>query len=183
MGRKRDRKAFRRIAEKSEDDFERLITYISAGALGLSITFIEKLVPLNNSLHSEFLITGWILLALTLILNLFSHNYSSRMSAKSENDFDNKVKGLHELIAKRNHRIDCINWTSLGLLTLGLGFTIYFTSKNAMYMADQRSVATKASQEINEEIEIPIQKSNSSRTIIEEPHGKEDSIDNKKEVK
>jgi hypothetical protein len=48
-----DRDAFQRIKEKSEDDFEKLLTYISAGALGLSITLIEKLVLLNSAIRNN----------------------------------------------------------------------------------------------------------------------------------
>jgi hypothetical protein len=53
MKNEQDRYAFQRIKEKSEDDFEKLLTYISAGALGLSITLIEKLVLLNSAIRNN----------------------------------------------------------------------------------------------------------------------------------
>lgn len=146
-----DRYAFQRIKEKSEDDFEKLLTFISAGALGLSITFIEKLVPLNSATSVDYLITGWVFIALTLVVNLFSHSYSSRMNEKSLEDYDNEVDDLHDIITRRNKRIDIINWTSLGLLAFGLGFTIYFTSLNALNMAKQNDRSTKPSKENYEE--------------------------------
>jgi hypothetical protein len=151
MNKGKDRDAFQRIKEKSEDDFEKLLTYISAGALGLSITFIEKLVPLDSAANLTYLIIGWILLALTLVVNLFSHSFSSSMNEKSLEDYDNEVEGLHDIITKRNKRIDIINWTSLGLLAFGLGFTIYFTSLNALNMAKQNDRTSKPSKENYEE--------------------------------
>lgn len=42
--RERTRELLENIKQKCEDDFEKNITYISAGTLVLSLTFIEKIV-------------------------------------------------------------------------------------------------------------------------------------------
>ena len=52
----KDRDAFQKAIENSENDFEKNLTYISAGALGLSLAFIEKIVKLENADHSAFLV-------------------------------------------------------------------------------------------------------------------------------
>lgn len=48
------------IKEKSEDDYEKNLVYISSGTLVLSLTFIEKIVPLQGSTVVWFLIASWI---------------------------------------------------------------------------------------------------------------------------
>jgi hypothetical protein len=53
---KSDRNILQRIKEKSEDDFERNITYISAGALAISLTFLERIVPVKESVQTYLVI-------------------------------------------------------------------------------------------------------------------------------
>lgn len=142
-----NREAFQKIKEKSEDDFEKYLTFISAGALGLSITFIEKLVPLENATNVWFLISGWIFLAITLLVNLFSHIFSALMIDKSNEDLDNDGEAIHDLITKRNKKIDLINYATLFTLMIGIASIILFTSKNAINMAKSNDKPTKPSQE------------------------------------
>jgi hypothetical protein len=66
-----------KIKEKSEDDYEKNIVYISAGTLVLSLTFIEKIVNLKDSSVIWVLISSWCFLAVTLLFNLVSHQLSS----------------------------------------------------------------------------------------------------------
>lgn len=88
---KSDRSILNRIKEKSEDDFEKKITYISAGSLAISLTFIEKIVPLKDSTEIWLLICSWIFLAFTLLLNLLSNLYSSHIMDKSLDDDEKKI--------------------------------------------------------------------------------------------
>ncbi|AGA76669.1 hypothetical protein [Echinicola vietnamensis] len=90
---------------KSEDDFEKYITFISSGALGLTVTFIDKISPLKESVYVWTIILGWGLFALTLFLNLFSHYLSSRYNEKTINEIDMDIdySMLLENIDKRNH--------------------------------------------------------------------------------
>jgi hypothetical protein len=73
---------------KSEDDYEKYLTLISSGALALSITFIEKIVNLNNATCKGLLIAGWVLLTITLLGSLLSHFFSRKYSEKTINDID-----------------------------------------------------------------------------------------------
>ena len=61
---------------KSQDDFEKYINLIASGALALTITFIDKIVPISDAVFIWIIATGWGLLSLTLLLNLFSHHKS-----------------------------------------------------------------------------------------------------------
>ena len=131
MGTKDDtRNKFDEARNKSEDNFEQSLTYISAGALGLSLTFIEKIIPVESPSHIWTLILGWTFLGLTLFLNLVSHLIASYYSRKSQDDFDISDDKLYEKIDKRNRNMTLINWTTVVLLILGITSIIVFTSIN-----------------------------------------------------
>lgn len=142
-----DREAFQRVKEKSEDDFEKYITYISAGGLGLSLTFIEKVVPFEKSISLWTLVFAWALLALTLLVNLLSHFYSKKLLDKSIDDIDNDVPDLIEKINSRNKKIDNVNIGTIISLTFGIVFLISFVSLNAYNMAKQKKVPQENAQQ------------------------------------
>ncbi len=126
-----------KIKEKGDDDYEKNITYISAGTLVLSLTFIEKIVNLNTSKFVWTLIISWLLLALTLLVNLISHQLSSFYHEKTIWDFDANDPKLESKITKRNKIIRRINWGTTFSLTIGILFLILFCSKNAINMANE----------------------------------------------
>jgi hypothetical protein len=123
------------IKQKSEDDFEKNITYISAGTLILSLTFIEKIVPLSNSGYIGLLIWGWAMLALTLVVNLGSHLLSSYYSDKCREEFEKEHAKCNENLRRRNKIIRIINISTLCTLLLGITFLILFCTKNAYKMS------------------------------------------------
>jgi hypothetical protein len=72
---------------------EQLVTGGAAGALVLSITFLEKIAPGPSVRESEWLIGAWILLLGTLGLTLFGQ-YSSAKSFECEmSALDARVNG------------------------------------------------------------------------------------------
>ena len=60
--------------QKSESDdlFEKAITFISSGALGLTLAFHDKIVPVENSVAVLLIAIGWFLLVATLFINLIT---------------------------------------------------------------------------------------------------------------
>ena len=145
----KDREAFQKAIENSENDFEQKLTYLSAGALVLSFAFIEKIVNIEKSSYLVLLIIAWGFLILTLSLNLVSHLVSKHFIVKSQNELDNELNYyvLILRIKKRNSIIDCINWISVALFLLGIVFIVTFTSINTFNMS-------KNNQKENEKIEI-----------------------------
>lgn len=130
-----ERLALQRIKEKSEDDFEKYITYISAGGLALSLTFTEKIIPFKDSSYIGFLILGWSLLALTLIVNLISHYTSKIALDKTMEDLDNNDPNLLENYYRRNNLIEWINISTIVTLIVGIFSIILFVSFNAVDMS------------------------------------------------
>jgi len=129
-------KRFDKILDKSQDDFEKNIIYISSGALGISFAFIEKIVPLSTASNKCLLIWAWSLFGITLLISLLSHYIPSlcgniirdnfESSDKSEKDFEH----LNNKTNRLNKLTDFLNITSIILLFLGIVFLIVFISKN-----------------------------------------------------
>lgn len=134
----KEREAFQKSIENSENDFEKNLTYISSGALGLSLAFIDKIVKLENANHSIFLVIGWVFLTLTLSLNLLSHLISKHFTKISRDDFDKKDQAINLKIKQRNGKIDIINWVSVFLFILGITSIVIFSSINTVNMAKNR---------------------------------------------
>ncbi len=118
---------------KSDDDFEKYITFISSGALIITITFVEKISPLENSTHKWILIAGWGFLASTLLINLISHYLSSRFNEKTIQDLDEEMP-FEKLICKINERnkvISILNVISIVSLGVGIISILLFAAINA----------------------------------------------------
>ena len=60
-------------------EYDRLVTWASAGALGLSITFLEKFGQDADSRTAWLLGVGWILLGTAFATSLWSQYFSSRI--------------------------------------------------------------------------------------------------------
>ena len=128
-----NRAVLQKAIDETEALFEKNLTYLSAGALGLSLTFIEKITPLDQAIALVFLIIGWILLSLTLAINLVSLLISKNYILKSQREYDNEEPDVFENIKKRNVIINAINWIVVILLVLGIASIVVFSSINAFH--------------------------------------------------
>ena len=121
---------------KSDDLFEKAITLISSGGLGLTLTFYDKIIPIEKANFILILALGWFLLIITLLINLYSHYLSSKSVSKTIDDVDNLVdyKISHETfqsnMSKRNKKIDILNESSIYLLTIALLSIITYVTIN-----------------------------------------------------
>lgn len=127
---KSDRVILQRIKEKCEDDFEKNITYISAGALAISLTFLEKIVPVKESVKTYLVIASWTFLVLTLLSNLLSHQYSSYIIDKTIDDVDDNSEDAIENWERRTIKIRTWNIANVCGVIVGIGLFIIFVSIN-----------------------------------------------------
>lgn len=124
---------------KSDDLFEKAITFISSGALGLTLTFHDKIVPVENAIWIVLIAVGWFLLVATLFLNLVSHYKSSKSTDYTIDEIDSIIdyqlsyEDFRKKLTKRNKQIDRLNLASIVLLGIGLLVIIMYVSINIHY--------------------------------------------------
>ena len=127
------------LISKSEEEFEKKLTYIGAGALLLSLTFIDKIISLESSYYIGFLISGWATLTLSLLSNLMSHLLAKIQFRKVQSELR---KGIpYEIrLKKYKKRIlftESVNWLSVISLVVGICLIIMFASANALNSAEK----------------------------------------------
>jgi hypothetical protein len=121
-----------KLCSKSQDLFEKQLTYVSSGAIAISMAFIDRLTGDITVTHYKFiLVSGWLFLTLTLLLNLFSHDFAYRNHYKTIEDID---KGEYDqrIAIQRNKRIILFNKISIILLILGIASIVLFVSINIL---------------------------------------------------
>ena len=133
---------------KSDDLVEKAITFISSGALGLTLTFHDKIVPAVDAIYVIIIAIGWALLVATLFINLISHYQSSKSTDNSIDEIDNIIDYkitysiFQEKLGKRNRSIDNLNKASIFLLGMGLLLIIIYVSINLHYGKTTQSKTT-----------------------------------------
>jgi len=122
------------LFHKSQDTFEKQLSYISAGALALSVGFIKDIVhPIKDSSYKWMLLAGWGLLIFTLLLNLVSHMLAGKYAKKGAKETEDVEKSYDpKKIDKRAKRMDRINWTTVGMLAGGIILIVLYITFNAI---------------------------------------------------
>jgi hypothetical protein len=77
------------------ETFDKNLLFITSGTLVLSLAFIEKVVPLQGSACIGFLIASWIILTLSLLLNLISHYEAITILFATLEDVHTSVEPKH----------------------------------------------------------------------------------------
>lgn len=115
---------------KSQDDFEKQLSFISAGALGLSMLLIDKVVSnFQNAQYKSILIWSWGLFGATLIINLFSHLLVVRYNYQTVREIQ-EGKYDQQKAGGRNYKIRIVNVLSIVTLLFGIVLLIIFISTN-----------------------------------------------------
>lgn len=120
----------KKVYEKNQDAFEKQLSFISAGALGFSMFFVEKLISdFNVSKCTWAIIASWLILGSTLIINLISHLLSARNNYKTISEIDNDQYDFNK-VDKRIIIVSFINWTTIVMLFTGIILFIFFVLFN-----------------------------------------------------
>jgi len=102
------------------------MTFITSGALGLTLAFHDKIVPVENIQYVIFIAVGWTFLSATLFVNLVSHYKSSKSLNKCADEIDKVIsykitfEEYNLRLEKRNKVIDLLNKITIWLLAIGL---------------------------------------------------------------
>jgi uncharacterized membrane protein len=135
----KNRELLTKIKDSSEQHFEKNLVYITSGTLALSMTFIEKIVPLKNAMGIPALIFGWVFLTISLLINLISHRTAARNSRDRTRELDDEVDDttVQAHIDADNKKMDKINDWTVYFMILGIGALVVYCSINAFQMSKQ----------------------------------------------
>ena len=134
----KNRELLQKIKDSSEDDFEKNLIYITSGTLVLSMTFIEKIAPLENAKGVLALVIGWVFLTVSLLINLISHRISAQNSRNrtAELDRGDDWVEINKRIDNDNYKLDRINDWTVGSMILGIFALVVYCSINAFQMSN-----------------------------------------------
>jgi hypothetical protein len=137
--RKQIREIVDKVAERSQDDYEKNLIYITAGTLVLSLTFIEKIAPLKDAIHIWMIVTSWGVLSLSLATNLFSHWFASYAGNRSQymiNDSSKTITQIKNQIYLDNKVVHTLNISTFSTMFLGIIFLVLYCSFNTYHMSN-----------------------------------------------
>jgi ABC-type phosphate transport system permease subunit len=118
------------LHKKSQETFEQQLSYISAGCLALSIGFLKDFVKDIAHAHTRFfLMIGWILMIITLLMNLVSHLLSTGFYEKSISELNNQRFDSNKS-DRRFKIVTILNWFCVGSLIVGILFIVVFVYNN-----------------------------------------------------
>jgi len=138
---KKYKETLENLNAKSQDMFEKQLSFISSGAIGVSLLLIEKFFSIKDqpmvkgtSCNMMFVV-GMTLLVVSLLLNLLSHPFSAFMSEKTIKDII-KDRFSYIVATKRWNYVKWFNLGSVVSLIIGIILIIYFITLNTLTMSD-----------------------------------------------
>jgi len=118
---------------ETAQQFDKAILTLAAGALALSITFINQIAPEPKPNSVIFLITAWSLFALSILSTLISF-LSSQVACRQMREFLDKQiteKGDYSEPAAKIWT-NRLNYLSIGSFVIGVVFLVIFSSINLL---------------------------------------------------
>lgn len=109
----------------SIEKFDTQIVYLSSGALAISLTFLESIVPIKEAVCLILYYSAIILFGLTILIGFIAHYISSKQIMKRMKQIEQNNFNVQD-----NHWISFINKTIIVILTFGISLLIIFTIIN-----------------------------------------------------
>jgi len=163
----KEREGLRAAALEVSGRYDRWMLFLAGGALALSVTFIEKIAPHPASWSFIILLTAWVLLILSLVLELLALGASHTAVQEQINFLDAEYRRFLESITKSPPAISLtpsappvaenefiirtrmLNRWALRALIAGIVFLCFFSAVNLPFrnaMAEsQKEIAINSS--------------------------------------
>jgi H+/gluconate symporter-like permease len=126
-----ERKLLIELECESTRSFDKAMITLSAGALGLSITFVRQLAPMPQC--KAQLYVAWVGFILALLCTLASFLFSQSALRKQREILDQDYGGKQSAQEQKNPPATItkwLNWTSIACFIIGVIFLLVFSIKN-----------------------------------------------------
>jgi len=115
----------------SSVEFDKSLTYVSSGVLAISYAFIDKIVNLEKSIFNEYLITGWVIISISIFIALLAHYISILFQKAAIKHYKRQDDSKQEKIRKWSWRvIGGMNLLNIALILIGTLYIFYFININ-----------------------------------------------------
>jgi hypothetical protein len=129
-----ERKSLVEGEKSTGDNFDKNILTLAAGALGISLVFIEKIAPDPNPKTLVYLYIAWASLVLSLLAvlsSLLTGQYAYRRARDIlEDEFFPEEKGNHKKGNQWARITQILNWASIFTFILGTAMLVCFSTQN-----------------------------------------------------
>ncbi len=118
------------LVTRSNEIFEKQLSYISAGAIAVSMAFVKDITGnVATTSFKALLVVGWGFLVVTLLINLLSHIWAKNKHNKTIGEIDaGKYSRDHAL--RRLKQINLMNGFTVATLVLGIILIVLFMTLN-----------------------------------------------------
>ncbi len=106
---------------------------LSAAALGLSVTYIDKIVQIDKAVFVPLLMSSWLLFGISLVSVIFSYHYSVPCYDDYIREIDDKFindADIRDVKSRFTKRIDGFNCTAMWTFVIGLALFMLFITVN-----------------------------------------------------
>ena len=119
--------------------FDKYVLTLASGALALSLTFIEKIVPHPDANTISILIGAWAAFGLSILLTLVSFLFSQKACRKNIDTIDGLLTKAFDYNNQPPNRLaiftDLLNWISMFSFVTGVALLTAFTVRNITLVA------------------------------------------------
>lgn len=173
---------------ETEKEFPKVILLVSGGALTVSLTFSDSVASLSNPFMNIFLIGGWILLLLTISLQLYFYRKVASSSQVLLDKLDRVLaktepeEGVFTVYVSKMKKLTLISNISVFTMAIGLVCVSVFFSVNIILKSsnnkpndfNSRNTGQKGCKENNQC--VPSINIENNPVFINNNNGKTDSI-------
>jgi hypothetical protein len=116
--------------------YDKWVLTLASGALAISLTFIEKIVPHPQTQTINYLIGAWSTFGLSILMTLLSFLFSQKACLKNIEIIENRLK-TNNYPASNKFTIvtGILNWLSMALFLTGVALLIVFAVNNISSVA------------------------------------------------
>lgn len=128
-----ERKLLIELEKSGAESFDKTITTLSAGSLGLSITFIHNIAPEPDIETIWMLVIAWSGFGLALFLTLLSFLASQSAMRKQRELLDQDYQGNSHHKSRTSwiaKVTNILNWSSIVFFMIGVIFLAWFAVNN-----------------------------------------------------
>lgn len=114
----------------SNTEFDKQVLFIASGALGISMSVIDKIVTLDHATNKCLLMASWFIFGLTIFISLLNHFISQKAIRWSIKNANMDAAAYDPIEKVWNTVISIFNISMMILLLLGISLLICFIDIN-----------------------------------------------------